>query len=508
MSRIQIQLLARTDVGSVRTNNEDNFIVSASIENEEWVIPDSTFEVPDAGAAFIVADGMGGEAAGEVASELAVQGIKWTLTNKLNSNSSEKEILDTLNEALVGAHKLILDYADNNMESFGMGTTATICYVTKGQLFISWVGDSRVYRFSKSGRLTTHNYYYNNTEILTNDHSVVWNEVLKGKMTPEQARVAPNSNYITQSLGDLNRTPIPEHRVFKLYQDDIILSCSDGLNAMLSDDQIDQVMQDNYDSLESMLDKFISEANAKGGKDNITVSLCKVVSGPTFVMDENLSLTSEIEDVSYKSNARYVYLLLFSLASLALLYFLKPILFDKENIDNDTVVVVNDSYKPLYDHDSNTSIDDVEVTSKVEKLEKKPSQSSKSTAKNIDSKANKNKRKVTNKIIESSKVNDKQIDNTLSKIDTSKGKIVDNNDSSVVKRYIANEKEFMVLLDTIRLLLNSESQEVLDRDRQQFQKFEAECTNDIQISDSLEVATMRRILVRMKLNLKDKLKEK
>ena len=293
MTKLTIALEAKTDVGVVRKGNEDNFILSRSVKDKDWLMPASSFTVDEVGLPFVVADGMGGAEAGEIASELAVQTIKETLYTLLKKNTNDVEIIQILNEALINAHKAIVSYGSNNAESYGLGTTATICFVKNNKLFISWVGDSRVYRYSKHGRVTNHNYYVKDLEILTDDHSLVWQKVLAGKLTPEQARIAPDSNIITQSLGDMYRNPTPEHRVYTISKDDLIISCSDGLNAMLSDIQIFELIKDQPD-IEKLIDNLIDGAKFEGGKDNITVILAKVIDGPAFILEDESSKTKEI----------------------------------------------------------------------------------------------------------------------------------------------------------------------------------------------------------------------
>jgi len=292
-----LDIFAKTDVGRVRTGNEDNFIVTSSLGSDNWVVPQEQFSLPDAGCAFIVADGMGGASAGEVASELAVQGIKLYLNEQLSTDTTDSDIIPILEESLIISHKMIVKYGVDNPESFGLGTTATICFVRGKKLYISWIGDSRVYRYNKAGRVTTNKFNVGHLEILTDDHSMVWEEVLKGKLTPEQARTAPHSNIILQSLGDPSKTPKPQTKVYPYYQGDIILSCSDGLNGELSDSSIKDLIEGESD-MDVLVDKLIQEANKAGGKDNITLAICKVVEGPTYTapVDDDRNVSSEQPD--------------------------------------------------------------------------------------------------------------------------------------------------------------------------------------------------------------------
>lgn len=298
MSTIVIQ--GKTDVGCVRTNNEDNYLVTDNILKDQWSSIDDAVPMDQYGAVLIVADGMGGEVAGELASELAVNSIRDYFKKHYLDLTDESKIIDHMNNALVQAHHAITTYVKNHAEYYGMGTTATINFIKNDKLYISWVGDSRTYRYSKAGRITAHDYYVRDLEILTNDHSQVWMSVLSGNMTPEEARVAPNSNVITQSLGDIYRLPAPEHRVFDLYEGDLILSCSDGLNGMFSDDKLETIVAKHFDSL-NLKEELISSAREHGGEDNITVALCRVVSGNPYSIADDI--TEDIVGVSAKAQA-------------------------------------------------------------------------------------------------------------------------------------------------------------------------------------------------------------
>ncbi len=279
---MKFQLDICTDLGLVRQNNEDHLYYTTDLTTGRWsddVMPEA-FEGDH--VAFIVADGMGGEVAGEIASEMAIKVISEYLNDHYNEALSETDLVKIMNDALLLAHNKISEYVTSAAEYYGMGTTATICIIKDAKLYISWVGDSRVYRYSEAGKLTNYAYNQEYLEILTQDHSQVWYQVLAGTMTVEEARVADYSNIITQSLGDYFRTPIPEHRVYKIYKDDIIICCSDGLNAMIPDTRIEQLIgkrQSDTDLARSLT----QEANLIGGHDNISVISCVLIDGPTFV---------------------------------------------------------------------------------------------------------------------------------------------------------------------------------------------------------------------------------
>ena len=170
---VKIQVVADTDVGKVRTINEDNFILCSDLNNKVWSKDSFNTEVSEMGTVLLVADGMGGAVAGEEASRIAIESISEFLSKKLIHDQTEVQIIEILNAALIHGHEQICNKVRQNAEFFGMGTTATICYIKNNKLFLSWVGDSRVYRYSSEGRITNHSYASGDLEILSSDHSHV-----------------------------------------------------------------------------------------------------------------------------------------------------------------------------------------------------------------------------------------------------------------------------------------------------------------------------------------------
>ena len=278
MDLTKLNICAKTDVGLVRTINEDNYITSGSISVDKWEDPKDIVALSNSeGAILIVADGMGGANAGEVASEMTLNVINEYLRIHLPNVTEDSLILSTLNQSILNAHHQIKNHSMNHVETEGMGTTCSICYILGDKVYISYVGDSRVYRYFKENRVTAHDYAVGNLEQITDDHSLVWAGVLKGELTPEQARLAPNSNIITQSIGDSLHLPNPENRIYTIEKDDIILVCSDGLNSMVSDEMIQETFKNKGDDLDNLASELILAANSAGGRDNTTVALCKVI---------------------------------------------------------------------------------------------------------------------------------------------------------------------------------------------------------------------------------------
>ncbi len=263
-----IRLTARTDKGEVRYHNEDNFLVGVNLSTQDWAVRDEIFEAGDMGSLLVVADGMGGANAGEVASQIAVEEIKKYFEQSLRSPSgSEDSFFEQLEKALFQAHEVIVKHAFDNPECEGMGTTLLLVWVVKTRAYIGWSGDSRCYKYNpQMGSL----------QLLIDDHSLVWEMVKKGELTEDEAAVHDERNIITQSLGADSYPPKPEFRSLELVEGDRLLLCSDGLNSMLLDSQIKNILSQN-DDITTNSHQLIDASNKAGGEDNITVVMYELV---------------------------------------------------------------------------------------------------------------------------------------------------------------------------------------------------------------------------------------
>lgn len=323
----KIQTVAKTHVGRVRDHNEDTFIVGLEPDKFEWVVRSAEVEIGANGAVFVVADGMGGENAGEIASEIAVQSVRAFIHTEAKKGAIEN-VNTVLESAIIFAHNKIREACKDNPEYIGMGTTITVCMIQGDKIYISWIGDTRAYRFSPHGRVHDLPYHFKNLDILNEDHSKVWQMVNQGILTLEQARTHDESNIITQSLGDLFRTPHPESRVYPLFKDDCIMICSDGLNGMLSDETIESIFSSEQSGLDSMADTLISAANAAGGHDNITLILIKVTEGNPYSKEKIITQSTDKQiktDVisKRKVNVFPIIMVLLLLAAVSLFYIKK-----------------------------------------------------------------------------------------------------------------------------------------------------------------------------------------
>jgi protein phosphatase len=226
----------KTDTGRQRRDNEDNAFVRAPL--------------------FVVADGMGGAQAGEVASQLAVEEFHEALPDQ---GSAEERLIDRIR----AANRRIYDLSRTEHEHAGMGTTLTAAYLDDDHLAVAHVGDSRAYIF-RDGELTR----------LTQDHSLVEELVRQGKLTQEQAAEHPQRSIITRALGIEGDVEVDTWS-YPMRAGDVVLLCSDGLTSMIGEEQIGQILG-RVPSLDRAADGLIAAANDAGGRDNITVVLFRL----------------------------------------------------------------------------------------------------------------------------------------------------------------------------------------------------------------------------------------
>src|SRR5690348_6294456 len=216
--------------------------------------------VPDRGI-FVVADGMGGHAAGEVASEMAVRYISRELGSL--KGLTDEEVTERMRLAIRAANGAIFQRTLTEHDKRGMGTTVTSLILHGTRFLIGQVGDSRAYLL-RDRRLVQ----------ITKDHSYVQEQVDAGYLTPEQARTHPYSNVITRCVG-ANADVMPDVYVGSVRQNDLFLLASDGLTGMLEDPQLAEIMKNGLQPQEQV-DTLIEEANRHGGLDNITAIMVRI----------------------------------------------------------------------------------------------------------------------------------------------------------------------------------------------------------------------------------------
>jgi len=314
MNQLEFKYHADSNVGKKRTINEDAF---SQIETKY-------------GNVFMVCDGMGGHAAGERASEIAISVISEYLESS-NSDDFSKEI----DQAIQFANKSIWEEASQDLSLKGMGTTCVVLYLTnKGEIFIGHVGDSRCYSYTHKEGLS----------VLTKDHSQVQFLIEIGEVKEEEAFDHPKKNIILKALGiSESVTPeVTEHPVIP-DKETIYLLCSDGLNDMLRNKEIQALLEFNASS-EKMVNDLIEGALEKGGKDNVTVGVLKIESNPFYspspLKDKTLIVKPGHRSSKHISTKKLI--LLFSLLALAVLlfYLFRP---KNSNENNDITPNSNDT---------------------------------------------------------------------------------------------------------------------------------------------------------------------
>jgi serine/threonine protein phosphatase PrpC len=233
---MKFQCWCLTDKGLKRAGNQDSFLIDERL------------------GVFVVADGVGGHMGGEVASALAVETVREVIGHPKANDFQPKQVLM---QAYEEASHRIFDRATQETRLSGMGTTMVMGYVRDSGMYIANVGDSRAYLFRKP-------YVWQ----LTEDHSLINEQVRLGLLTEEQARKVIGKNVITRSVG-FERDVFPDVIEREISQGDVYIFCSDGLSGMITDAKILQIMSDN--PIEKTAEILIQQALAHGGEDNVTV---------------------------------------------------------------------------------------------------------------------------------------------------------------------------------------------------------------------------------------------
>jgi PPM family protein phosphatase len=226
---------AKTDKGRVREQNEDTYGYRDSL--------------------FVIADGMGGHKAGEIASAIAVETV---LAAEIGVNP-----IVGLREIVLEANDAILNEMSRNEEFMGMGTTIAILLLSTDQAYVSHVGDSRIYKFTGDNLIQ-----------LTDDHSFVAELIKNGSITEEEAKIHPQRNVLTRALGTEDHFEF-EVNSFPMNPGDKFLLCSDGLTGMVAENDIKEIMM-STEGCQLIAEHLVEHANEMGGTDNITVIVIEV----------------------------------------------------------------------------------------------------------------------------------------------------------------------------------------------------------------------------------------
>jgi serine/threonine protein phosphatase PrpC len=240
------------DMGRARKNNEDSVALDAQAR------------------VAVLADGMGGYNAGEVAAGMATSLVCASVVQWLGTHPTPtvRELAQAMSRAVSQANRAIFDASNGNPAYTGMGTTLVLVAVAGGQLVVGHVGDSRIYRL-RGGQL----------QRLTRDHSLLQEQLDAGLITPAQAARSVNRNLVTRALG-VEAEVVLEARDHSLEPDDLLLLCSDGLTDMVDDEGICDLLCHTHASLQAACHSLVDAANAAGGRDNISVVLVRAGLAP------------------------------------------------------------------------------------------------------------------------------------------------------------------------------------------------------------------------------------
>lgn len=237
---MRINSWAGTDCGRKRKNNQDRFFIENELE------------------LFILADGMGGHSGGEIAADMAVQ----TVVENIRSLNGQMPVMNLLRYAFEEANRKIYFTAQKNQELLGMGTTLLVLLKVSNEIVIANVGDSRCYLYQDKKMWQ-----------LTEDHSLINEQIRQGILTAEQSKTAKKKNVITRSVGYLDTIQVDLYQRSLQINDEFLL-CSDGLYGMVNDEQICQIMQ--TEKTEDIVNTCLSMALKNGGDDNVTLIYLKV----------------------------------------------------------------------------------------------------------------------------------------------------------------------------------------------------------------------------------------
>lgn len=284
-NNILFRMAARCEAAG-RPNNEDNYQLDDNLSDNSWgFTADAEVSLGEKGALLVVCDGMGGMNAGEVASDIAVKTIKeWFTTDKL-TDAAVAAPCKYITSAIVAADAAIKAHSKTNPDTEGMGSTIVLAWLLGQKVYVGWCGDSRCYRFNPALGL----------ERLSHDHSYVQELVDAGKLTEELAFDHPNNNIITRSLGDPRGAAQPDCKEFDLYNQDIILLCSDGLCGTLRDNEIAELIKQHQTSMQECRDALWDADEAAGWTDNTTIALAQIISGGKDTTTANKTATASTD---------------------------------------------------------------------------------------------------------------------------------------------------------------------------------------------------------------------
>ena len=271
-----INIAATTHVGLERDNNEDTLIVCPDLSHPDWTSDHtslSSLPLSPQGALLAVADGVGGNNAGEVASAIAMQTLAKTLTPEATAQAAHTDDLaaQLLHQAVQDAHDAINQHIIEDFHTLGMSTTIVLAWVTPHRTHIAWCGDSRCYAYTPTDGLRQ----------LTHDHSYVQQLIDSGTLTPEEAFTHPDSNVITHAIGDVDCSSLADTTSIPTTPDTTLILCSDGLCGYNTDQAIARIVARHHTSPSRCCHALLQLALDAGGQDNIAITVAHLTPQPS-----------------------------------------------------------------------------------------------------------------------------------------------------------------------------------------------------------------------------------
>jgi len=271
---MQLQSSSVSDIGKIRQNNEDSYL--------ELVIENKNVNC----LLLVVADGMGGHNAGEVASKTVVESIESYFKSEESDLNSDKTLI-YLKESIEQANLEVFNASANDEKLKGMGSTCTAMMILNNQIFIAHVGDSRAYLLRG-----------NNINQLTKDHTLAEKMFDSGIISKDEAKTSPHRNMLMKAIGIAEQLEVETYNPFKVQPGDIYLLCSDGLTEYIEEEELRSIL--NIYEPDEACKLLVKIANKRGGKDNITVQIVKVFDSD--VVDNKDFMSNLINTSPFKEN--------------------------------------------------------------------------------------------------------------------------------------------------------------------------------------------------------------
>lgn len=247
---MQFQISSLSDIGKLRKKNEDSFL--------EFDFEDES----NTGVLLVVADGMGGHRGGEVASKTVVESIENFF--KSNELDPSRNSLETLKQSIAHANEKVFKVSSDNKELKGMGSTCTAIIIKNNETLVAHVGDSSAYLVRDQ-----------NIKKLTRDHTMAEKMIESGVISEEEAKSSPHKNMLVKAIGIAESIEVETYEPIKTISGDAYVLCSDGLTEYLGEDEICSII--NLYEPEEACNLLVNIANKRGGKDNITVQIAKIM---------------------------------------------------------------------------------------------------------------------------------------------------------------------------------------------------------------------------------------